>query len=47
MTNKYYFQGQSAISICWFDLDNDWLEENVSTSEPDKNFIKLILKVNI
>ena len=24
-TNKYNFQVQSTISICWFDLDHEWL----------------------
>ena len=31
----YNFPGQSAKSICWFDLDHDWLEENIRTREPD------------
>ena len=46
-TNKYNFQGQSARSILWFDLDHEWLEETFSTSEPDfyENFIKQTLKV--
>ena len=45
--NKYNFQGQSARSICWFDLDHLWLEEDFRTSEPDfkKNFIKQILVI--
>ena len=30
-TNKYNFQGQSARSICWFDLDHQWLEANFRT----------------
>ena len=24
---QYYFQGQSARSQHWFDLNNDWIEE--------------------
>ena len=32
---KYKFQGQSARSQRWFDLDLDWIEENFSTREPD------------
>ena len=32
---KFKFQGQSAISQRWFDLDLDWIEVNFSTSEPD------------
>ena len=31
---EYNFQGQSAISRRWFDLDNEWLEENLSIREP-------------
>ena len=34
-TKIYNFQGQSARSICWFDLDHEWLEETFKTSEPD------------
>ena len=33
-TKKYTFQGQSARSRSWFDLDNEWLEENFRTREP-------------
>ena len=32
---KFKFQGQSARSQQWFDLDLDWVEVNLSTSEPD------------
>ena len=32
---KFHFQGQSARSQCWFDLDFDWIEEYFSTHEPD------------
>ena len=41
-TKKYNFQGQSARSKFRFDIDREWLEENVSTHELDyyKNFIK-------
>ena len=34
-TKTYNFQGKSARSILWFDLDHEWLEENFSTREPD------------
>ena len=46
---KYNFQGQSARSRRWFDLDIEWLEENFMTREPDfyKNFIKRIIGVMI
>ena len=32
---KFKFQGQSARSQQWFDLDLDWIEEKFSTCEPD------------
>ena len=32
---KFKFQGQSARSQRWFDLDLDWIEVNFSTHEPD------------
>ena len=32
---KFKFQGQSAISNCWYDLDFGWIEANFSTHEPD------------
>ena len=32
-TKKYNFQRKSAKSIRWFDLDHEWLEENVRTHE--------------
>ena len=32
---KSKFQGQSARSKCWFDIDYDWIEVNFSTGEPD------------
>ena len=32
---KFKFQGQSARSKRWFDLDLDWIEVNFSTREPD------------
>ena len=32
---KFKFQGQSAISHCWFDLDFDIIGVNFSTREPD------------
>ena len=31
-TKKYNFQGQSAGSKRWFDLDHEWLEEIFITS---------------
>ena len=34
---KFKFQGQSARSQRWFDLDLDWIQVNVSTREPDFN----------
>ena len=46
---KYNFQGQSARSRRWFDLDHEWLEYSFSTREPDlyKNCIELNLGVMI
>ena len=32
---KYNFLGKSARSICWFDLDHEWVEERFSKREPD------------
>ena len=32
---KFKFQGQSARSQLWFDLDLNWVEINFSTREPD------------
>ena len=32
---KFKFQGQSARSQHWFDLDFDWIKVNFSTREPD------------
>ena len=32
---KFKFQGQSARSQLWFDLNLDWIEINFSTLEPD------------
>ena len=46
-TTKYNLYGKSERSIRWFDLDHEWLEENISTREPyffNKN-IKQILGV--
>ena len=39
---KFNFQGLSAISQRWFDLDLDWIEVNFSTREPD--FIRNVFK---
>ena len=33
--SKFKFQGQSARSKLWFDLDLDWIDINFSTREPD------------
>ena len=33
--SKFKFQGQSARSQLWFDLDLDWIDMNFSTLEPD------------
>ena len=32
--SKFKFQGQSARSQLWFDLDLDWIDVNFSTCEP-------------
>ena len=32
---KFKFQGQSARSQLWFDLDLNWVDINFSTCEPD------------
>ena len=32
---KFKFQGESARSQWWFDIDFDWIEVNFSTLEPD------------
>ena len=34
-TNKYNFQGKSAISKCLLSLYHEWLEEIVSICEPE------------
>ena len=33
--DKLKFQGRSARSQSWFDLDFDWIEEHFSTHKPD------------
>ena len=33
--SKFKFQGQSARSQLWFDLNLDWIDINFSTCEPD------------
>ena len=33
--SKFKFQGQSARSQLWFDIDLDWIDINFSTHEPD------------
>ena len=35
--SKFKFQGQSARSQLWFDIDLDWIDINFITSEPDFN----------
>ena len=44
---KSNFQGKSARTKHWFDLDHDWLKENSITREPDfyKNYMNLNLGV--
>ena len=42
---KYLFQGQSARSKHWFDLDMECFEENFSTTEPQ--FYKSLFQTNI
>ena len=39
---KLKFQGQSARSQLWFDLDLDWIDRNFSTREP--NFYKKLFQ---
>ena len=43
----FNFQGQSAITKHWFNIDHEWLKENVIKREPKfyKNYIKLNLGV--
>ena len=37
------FQGQSTRSTRWFNIDCEWLKENVSTLEPEfYNFFKIM-----
>ena len=31
---NHNFEGQSAITKHWFDLDHEWLKENFMTREP-------------
>ena len=44
-TKNYYFQGQSARSGRWFNIDHDWLEETFMTCEP--HFFKNSLLNNL
>ena len=48
-TKKYIFQGHQAKSRRWFNLDHEWLKENLRTHEPDfyRKYIKLNLGVMI
>ena len=39
---KYNFQGQSAGSIFWFDIDHEWLENNLVNVH--QIYIKTIIK---
>ena len=34
-TKKFNFQGQSARTKNWFNLDHEWLKETFMTREPD------------
>ena len=42
---KYLFQGKSARSKHWFDIDIEWIEENLSAREPQ--FYKRCFQRNI
>ena len=33
-TKKYNLQGQPSRSRSWFDINHEWLEENLMTREP-------------
>ena len=46
-TKKYNFQGQSARTKHWFNIDHEWLKENFMAREPDfyKNYMILNLGV--
>ena len=44
-TKIYNFQGQSAMTKHWFDLDHEWLKENIMTREPD--FYLKNIKINL
>ena len=41
---KFKFQGQSARSQIWFDIDLDWIEINFSSREPD--FYKKLFQIH-
>ena len=41
---KFKFQGLSARSKIWFDLDLDWIEINFSSREPD--FYKKLFQIH-
>ena len=41
---KYLFQGKSARSKHWFDIDIEWAEEIFSTREPQ--FYKKLFQIN-
>ena len=42
---KYLFQGHSARSKNWFDLDIEWVKENIITRE--HQFYKRLFQTNI
>ena len=44
-TKTINFQGQSARTKHWFNLDNEWLKENFMTREP--GFYKNSIKINL
>ena len=44
-TEKHNFQGQSARTKGWFDIDHEWLKENFITRELD--FYKIHIKLNL
>ena len=42
--SRFKFQGQSARSQLWFDIDLDWIDINFSTREPD--FYKKLFQIH-
>ena len=47
--DNFKFQCQSERSQRWFDIDFDWIDENLSTREPDvyKKYFKGMMKHKI